>query len=294
MSAHAEFLQDLELATQLKTDFRKARISQRDMRMLEFVEKLTKFPWLLVETDVRMLRQAGFSDVEILHIVLGSAHFNYLNRMADGIGIKFEYKTDIPAFKVPAGNSEAPDSYSTSPAQASTKNQPAQGTIAWISFPGQQEADRRGEGPQNLFRVMGGNPEARDLAREWWAYQLKATPHLDARLRARIALFISGLNHCDYSIHCYRRELVRMGEDRTVLDQLSSGKEPDKFSSLEKLMYEHSSRLTREPWTTQEEHIKQLRTAGMDDTSILQLTMLASYLSFENRVVLGLGAPLEQ
>ena len=85
-----------------------------------------------------------------------------------------------------------------------------------------------------------------------------------------------------------------MGEDRTVLDQLSSGKEPDKFSSLEKLMYEHSSRLTREPWTTQEEHIKQLRTAGMDDTSILQLTMLASYLSFENRVVLGLGAPLEQ
>lgn len=262
--------------------------------MLEFVEKLTKFPWLLVETDVRRLRQAGFSDVEILHIVLGSAHFNYLNRMADGIGIKLEYKTDIPVFRVPPVNSEASNSYSILPAHTSTRNQPSQRTTAWINFPTQQEADRRGEGPQNLFRVIGGNPEAGDLAREWWAYQLKATPHLDTRLRARIALFMSGLNRCDYSIHGYRRELSRMGEDQTILDLLSSGKEPDKLSSSDRLLYEHSSRLTREPWTTKEEHIEELRTAGMDDKSILQLTMLASYLSFENRVALGLGVPLEE
>jgi AhpD family alkylhydroperoxidase len=261
--------------------------------MLEFVEKLTKFPWLLVETDVSMLRQAGFSDGEILHIVLGSAHFNYLNRMADGIGIKFEYKTDIPAFKLPQSNSKAPR-YLTSTAQASAENQPSRSTIAWIDFPAQQDTDHPGEGLQNLLRVMGGNPEARDLAREWRAYQLKATPHLDTRRRARIALFISGLNHCDYGIRSYRRELLRMGEDQTTLDLLSNGKEPDQVSSSEKLVYEHSSRLTREPWTIKEEHIQQLRRAGMDDKAVLQLTMLASYLSFENRVALGLGISLDQ
>ena len=106
MSAHAEFLRaasnNKELATQLKTDFRQAKLPERDFRMLEFVEKLTQFPWLLVESDIRLLRQAGFSDSEILHIVLGSAHFNYLNRMADGIGISFDYKSDIPQFEVPA------------------------------------------------------------------------------------------------------------------------------------------------------------------------------------------------
>ena len=58
--------------------------------MLEFVEKLTLYPWLFVRKDVTALQDAGFPDPTILHIVLGCAHFNYLNRMADGIGIRFE------------------------------------------------------------------------------------------------------------------------------------------------------------------------------------------------------------
>ena len=100
MSAHAEFLRaasnDIELATRLKDDFRSASLTEEDRRMLEFVEKLTLCPWLLVRSDVTGLRQAGFSDSTILHIILGCAHFNYLNRMADGIGIRFEYQTEVP------------------------------------------------------------------------------------------------------------------------------------------------------------------------------------------------------
>ena len=100
MSAHAEFLRaasnDIELATRLKDDFRSASLTEPDRRMLEFVEKLTLCPWLLVRSDVTGLRDAGFPDSTILHIILGSAHFNYLNRMADGIGIRFEYKTEVP------------------------------------------------------------------------------------------------------------------------------------------------------------------------------------------------------
>jgi alkylhydroperoxidase family enzyme len=44
---------------------------------------------------------------------------------------------------------------------------------------------------------------------------------------------------------------------------------------------------------TSEEHIDQLRRAGLDDHGILQLTMLCSYFGFENRVALGLGIPVE-
>ena len=58
-------------------------------------------------------------------------------------------------------------------------------------------------------------------------------------------------------------------------------------------MFLHAERLTREPAGTKEEHIHQLRDAGIDDRGILQLTMLCSYLSFENRVALGLGVPIE-
>jgi alkylhydroperoxidase family enzyme len=297
VSAHAEFLraasQDADLATQIKTDFRSARISDQDRLMLEFVEKLSKSPWLLEESDVRLLRKAGFKDVEILHIVLGSAHFNYLNRMADGIGIKFEYKSDIPEFKVP------PDSKPIAPSlQASTANnyrrQEVGRGIAWIGFPPQPEPRDLSAGPRNLYRVMGENPEARDLARKWRDYQLQATPHLDSRLRARLALFMSGLNRCDYSAYWYRRVLSRLGDDQPSLDRLSQGTIPDQLSALDQLLFQHTARLTQEPWTTKEMHINQLRQAGLDDRAVLQLTMLASYLSFENRVALGLGLALER
>ncbi|HEU0006326.1 MAG TPA: hypothetical protein VFS12_10085, partial [Terriglobia bacterium] len=76
--------------------------------MLEFVEKLTLYPWLLVRTDVTVLQNAGFPDETILHIVLGSAHFNYLNRMADGIGIRFEYQTEVPERNFPSSEPESP------------------------------------------------------------------------------------------------------------------------------------------------------------------------------------------
>jgi len=261
--------------------------------MLEFVEKLTKFPWLLVESDVRLLREAGFNDVEILHIVLGSAHFNYLNRMADGIGIKFEYKSDIPEFKVPSDPKPIAPSLSGSSVNDSPRGSGGAG-IAWIKFPTQPQSGDAADGPQNLYRVMGENPEAADLAQKWRDYQLQATPHLDSRLRARLALFISGLNRCDYSAYWYRQALSRLGDDPNLVGKLAQGKTPDNVSPREQLLFQHAARLTQEPWTAKETQIEQLRQVGLDDKAVLQLTMLASYLSFENRVALGLGVVLEQ
>ena len=61
----------------------------------------------------------------------------------------------------------------------------------------------------------------------------------------------------------------------------------------EQLIFAHAMRLTREPAATRQEHIQQLRYAELDDHAILQLTMLCSYFSFENRVALALGIPIE-
>ena len=133
-----------------------------------------------------------------------------------------------------------------------------------------------------------------DLARKWRDYQVQATPHLDSRLRARIALFISGLNRCDYSAYWYQQVLTDLGEDQVLMNQLAQGKTPDNLSALDQLLFQHAARLTEEPWATKETQVEQLRQAGLDDKAILQLTMLTSYLSFENRVALGLGVALEQ
>ncbi len=58
--------------------------------MLDYAVKLTREPWSVVEQDVITLREAGFTDVDILDIAQIVAYFAYANRIADGLGIGVE------------------------------------------------------------------------------------------------------------------------------------------------------------------------------------------------------------
>jgi len=58
--------------------------------MLDYVVKLTKEPWNMVEDDVKTLRNAGFSDVGILDIVQVASYYAYVNRLAHGLGVELE------------------------------------------------------------------------------------------------------------------------------------------------------------------------------------------------------------
>jgi len=58
--------------------------------MLTYVEKLTKTPGEMVESDVDALRAAGFSDRDILDIATVAAYYAYVNRIADGLGVQLE------------------------------------------------------------------------------------------------------------------------------------------------------------------------------------------------------------
>lgn len=273
MTAHAEFLRaasdDEALARQVKADFRKADLPERDRSMLEFAEKLSLAPWAVANADRQELCRAGWSDLEVLHIVLGCAHFNYLNRMADGLGIRLEYESRMPAF--------TPEDRQHAPVEASVRDE----------APG-QERDSGGPGePEDLFRALAGNPEAARLTREWHAFQLRPTPGLDARRRARIALYVASLEGCAYGVDCYRRLLGRLGDDPTHVASLARGEVPEDAS--DRLLLGHAARLTREPWKTRESHLDELRGAGLDDTEILRLTMVVSYMSYEDRATQGLG-----
>ncbi len=55
--------------------------------MLDFVVKMTKTPWKHTRDDVEKLRAVGFDDVGVLQITLISSFFNYINRVADALGV---------------------------------------------------------------------------------------------------------------------------------------------------------------------------------------------------------------
>lgn len=58
--------------------------------MLEYTARLTLEPWNMKETDVRELRETGFSDEAILDINQVVGYYAFVNRLADGLGVQLE------------------------------------------------------------------------------------------------------------------------------------------------------------------------------------------------------------
>jgi uncharacterized peroxidase-related enzyme len=76
-----------ELAEALKHDWRTAKLDEQDHAMLTYVEKITKNPVSIWRDDMEALRKVGFDDTGILQITLIASFFNYINRMADALGV---------------------------------------------------------------------------------------------------------------------------------------------------------------------------------------------------------------
>jgi alkylhydroperoxidase family enzyme len=55
--------------------------------MLDFVVRLTEQPAALGPDNVQQLRDAGFDDRGVLQITLIASWFNYINRVADALGV---------------------------------------------------------------------------------------------------------------------------------------------------------------------------------------------------------------
>ena len=91
MESHAEFLRhvslDDALVDALKLDFRTAPIDDADRAMCEYVEQLSRDATQLEPQNLDVLRGHGFDDKAILQITLIASWFNYVNRVADALGV---------------------------------------------------------------------------------------------------------------------------------------------------------------------------------------------------------------
>jgi uncharacterized peroxidase-related enzyme len=91
VESHAEFLRlvslDEKLAAALRRDYRQAVLSPSDRAMLDYVAQITRDATKITAQDIAKLRDVGFDDRAILQINLIASWFNYINRVADGLGV---------------------------------------------------------------------------------------------------------------------------------------------------------------------------------------------------------------
>jgi uncharacterized peroxidase-related enzyme len=74
----------------MRTDYHKADVPEKDIRMLEYAEMLTSVPCDMRKQDIARLRDTGFRDSDILDIAQVTAYYNYVNRLACGLGVELE------------------------------------------------------------------------------------------------------------------------------------------------------------------------------------------------------------
>jgi uncharacterized peroxidase-related enzyme len=78
---------DKELVGALERDYTTAPITPQERVMVEYVVKLTRDATRVWKDDIEGLRMAGFDDRGILQITLIASWFNYINRVADALGV---------------------------------------------------------------------------------------------------------------------------------------------------------------------------------------------------------------
>jgi alkylhydroperoxidase family enzyme len=71
----------------LEDDYTKAPIAEQDRVMLEYVVQLTRDATGIGPSHHDRLRAVGFDDRGILQITLIASWFNYINRVADALGV---------------------------------------------------------------------------------------------------------------------------------------------------------------------------------------------------------------
>jgi uncharacterized peroxidase-related enzyme len=74
------------LVEQLQTNHAYAKVDPRERAMLDFALKLTERSSTCTEADVDALREAGWTDEDVMDIAEVTAMFNFTNRLASGLG----------------------------------------------------------------------------------------------------------------------------------------------------------------------------------------------------------------
>jgi len=87
--ALARYVRDPALLQQITEDYRASDLRPVDRALADYAAKLTLSPSTVTDADVQGLRAHGLGDADILLANLITAYFNFVNRIALGLGVSF-------------------------------------------------------------------------------------------------------------------------------------------------------------------------------------------------------------
>ena len=89
VEALRRYIKDEETLNMLATADGLETLEPRLSNIVRYAEKLTSAPGAMTESDLGELRAVGLSDSDILDVSLITAYFNFVNRLALGLGVEY-------------------------------------------------------------------------------------------------------------------------------------------------------------------------------------------------------------
>jgi len=89
VEALKRYIKDEEILGMLATADGLETLEPRLSNIVRHAEKLSSAPGAMTESDLGELRAVGLSDSDILDLTLITAYFNFVNRIAQGLGVEF-------------------------------------------------------------------------------------------------------------------------------------------------------------------------------------------------------------
>lgn len=97
--ALSRYLRDVEVLDAVCRDYRSAALEPSSRVLADYADKLTRAPAAVGPADLQTLRDFGFSDEDILLCNLIVAYFNFVNRIALGLGVAHSAE-EVQGYKV--------------------------------------------------------------------------------------------------------------------------------------------------------------------------------------------------
>ncbi len=165
----------------------------------------------------------------------------------------------------------------------------AEGRLAEIY---QELIEKRGK-VSNILKVHSLNPDAMGSHLDLYMNIMFGKSGLSRAEREAIGVVVSAENDCAYCVKHHAEALKRYIKDDETLTMLMTA---DGLETLEPRLsniVRHAEKLTSAPGAMTESDLGELRAVGLSDNDILDITLIAAYFNFVNRMADGLGVELE-
>ncbi len=175
---------------------------------------------------------------------------------------------------------------------------------AWIRIVDEGEAKgeleriyddvRRSRGRvSNVMKAHSLDPETMQLHLQLYLHLMYGKSSLTRAEREMIAVLVSQLNSCRYCVTHHEEALHAHVRNHVLVNSIKADFRDAPVSSRDRVMLEYAAKLTGQPEQVGEDDVKRMRLEGFSDDEILRVNLITSYFNFVNRIVSGLGVPLE-